>query len=64
MRVTSLSLLDVKLEQEEEISDLTRHVFESNSDCAQLNNEVTVLQGKLAATQNSVSLMQVFSEGC
>ena len=42
-----------------EISDLTRHVFESNSDCAQLTNDVTALQGKLETADKTISVLQV-----
>ena len=56
----SLLSSETKEEQEQEISDLTRHVFESNSDCAQLNDEVLNLQSKLQSAEKSTSLLQVF----
>lgn len=54
-----LIITEEKEEQDQEISDLTRHVFESNSDCAQLNDEVLNLQNKLQSSEKSGVLLQV-----
>ena len=55
--IFTFHLPDDKEEQDTEISDLTRHVFESNSDCAQLNDEVSNLQNKLQSVEKSTSLL-------
>ena len=48
-----------KEETDSEIADLTRHVFESNSDNAQLTNELSSVQEELKKTKSSVTLVQV-----
>ena len=48
-----------KEETDSEIADLTRHVFESNSDNAQLTNDLSSVQEELKKTKSSVTLVQV-----